>query len=317
MKQQNTFVCSDESVNSHGFRVLTGGIDTAQFERNPVMLYDHRDWDMPPGRWSGLRKEGGRLIATPEFDENDDKARELKSKVDGGFINMSSIGIIPVEWSEDPKLMLSGQTGPTLTKSRLREISVTPFGSNLNALRLYDNDGNAINLNDYSQIKIEKNNNKMNDMKIIAGALDLNEKATEAEVVKTALELKEKSAKQAKQITELEAEKKTLSDKIENAEKETLLGAAVADKRITEKEKTAYLKLPVEDIKTVLADRKPATNLKAFTQPEGGAGSDVAELAKLSWSDLDKQGRLAELKEKDFETFKTKFKQAFGKEYKN
>ncbi|MDR3133234.1 MAG: hypothetical protein LBU42_04340, partial [Prevotellaceae bacterium] len=140
---------------------------------------------------------------------------------------------------------------------------------------------------------------------------------TEAEVVKTALELKEKNAKQAEQITKLEAEKKALSEKIENAEKETLLSAAVTDKRITEKEKAVFLKMSAEDIKTVLSDRKPAANLKAFTQAEGGAGSDVSELAKLSWHDLDKQGRLAELKEKDFETFKAKFKQAFGKEYKN
>ncbi|MDR3133890.1 MAG: hypothetical protein LBU42_07700, partial [Prevotellaceae bacterium] len=203
MKKQNEFVCSDESVNSHGFRVLTSGIDTTQFERNPVLLYDHRDWDMPPGRWSSLRREGGQLIATPEFDNSDEKARELKSKVEGGFIKMSSIGIIPIAWSEDPKLMLPGQTGPTLTKCRLREISITPFGSNLNALRLYDDDGNTINLNDYSPIKIEKNTQKMNDIKIIAGALDLSEKATEAEVVKTALELKEKNAKQAEQITKL------------------------------------------------------------------------------------------------------------------
>lgn len=311
MGKQKEFRCSDESVNSHGFRVLTSGIDTAQFERNPVMLYDHRDWDMPPGRWNNLHKDKSQLIAIPEFDENDEKARELKSKVEGGYINMTSIGVIPIEWSEDPKLMLPGQTGPTLTKCRLREISITPFGSNLNALRLYDDDGNTIKLNDYSQIKIE---NKMDNLKTIAGALDLNDKATEAEVVKTALELRDKATKQGEQITRLEAEVKTLTDKIDNAEKETLLSAAVADKRITEKEKTAYLKLPVEDIKTVLADRKPAVDLKNFTQEAGG--DDLAELTKLSWAELDKQGKLAELKEKDFETFKAKFKQAFGKEYK-
>ncbi|MDR3350708.1 MAG: hypothetical protein LBN98_03540 [Prevotellaceae bacterium] len=311
MAKQKEFRCSDESVNSYGFRVLTSGIDTSQFERNPVMLYDHRNWDMPPGRWCNLRKEGTQLIATPEFDDKDEKARDLKSKVDGGYINMTSIGIVPIEWSEDPKLMLPGQTGPTLVKCRLKEISLTPFGSNLNALRLYDDNGDTINLNNYTQIKIE---NKMNDLKTIAGALDLHDDATGTEVVKTALELKDKAAKQVEKITKLEAEVKTLSEKINNAEKETLLGAAVADKRITEKEKTAFLKLPVEDIKTVLADRKPAVDLKSFTQGDGDG--EVAELVKLSWSELDKQGKLATLKEKDFETFKTKFKKQFGKEYK-
>ncbi len=33
-----TFVLSDESRNSYGFVVLTDGIDTTAFERNPVML---------------------------------------------------------------------------------------------------------------------------------------------------------------------------------------------------------------------------------------------------------------------------------------
>jgi HK97 family phage prohead protease len=296
--------------------VLTSGIDTAQFERNPVLLYDHRDWDMPPGRWGGLRKDGARLVAVPEFDENDEKARELKSKVEGGYVNMASIGVVPIEWSEDPELMLPGQTGPTLTKCRLREISITPFGSNLNALRLYDDEGNKLNLNDYSQIKIEKNTQKMNDIKIIAGALDLSEKATEAEVVKTALELKEKNAKQAEKIAKLEAERKELSDRVDNAEKETLLSAAVADKRISEKEKAVFLKLSVEDIKTALADRKPAVNLKAFAK-SGDSDEEVSELVKLSWAELDKQGKLVELKEKDFEAFKAKFKKEFGKEYKN
>jgi hypothetical protein len=201
-----------------------------------------------------------------------------------------------------------------LTKCRLREISITPFGSNLNALRLYDDEGNKINLNDYSQIKIEKNTKKMDNLKIVAGALDLNDKATEAEVVKTALELKEKNAKQAETITKLEAEKKELSDRIDNAEKETLLSAAVADKRITEKEKAVYLKLPAEDIKNVLADRKPATNLKNFAQP--APGDEVAELTKLSWAELDKQGRLAELKEKDFEPLKPSLKKNLGKSTK-
>jgi phage I-like protein len=158
----------------------------------------------------------------------------------------------------------------------------------------------------------------MNSTEIIAGALDLSEKATEAEVVKTALELKEKSGKQAEKITKLEAEVKTLSEKIGNAEKETLLSAAVSEKRITEKEKAAFLKLSVEDIQTVLEDRKPAANLKAFTQGgDGGDDSEVSELVKLSWAELDRTGKLAELKEKDFEAFKTKFKKEFKREYKN
>ena len=39
--EKNTFVISDESVNSYGYIVKTDGIDITAFERNPVMLYMH------------------------------------------------------------------------------------------------------------------------------------------------------------------------------------------------------------------------------------------------------------------------------------
>lgn len=54
----NTFVLSDESVNSYGFIVQTAEIDTAQFERNPVMLYMNDRDNGVLGRRENIRREG-------------------------------------------------------------------------------------------------------------------------------------------------------------------------------------------------------------------------------------------------------------------
>ena len=65
------FVISDESVNRYGYRVLTAGIDTAQFEKNPIMYYLHdrlqygesKPRVMVIGRWDNVRKENAKLMA--------------------------------------------------------------------------------------------------------------------------------------------------------------------------------------------------------------------------------------------------------------
>src|SRR5258706_13925033 len=103
-------VVSDDSVNDYGFRVLTSGIDVSRFEKNPILLYVHERYaegkaKMPLGKWEATQKTSdGRLLAKPIFDEKDEDGVKLKSKFEGGFINCASIGVEPIEWSEDPDL---------------------------------------------------------------------------------------------------------------------------------------------------------------------------------------------------------------------
>ncbi len=134
-------VISTEAVNSYGSRVITAGIDTAQYERNPVLLWMHRrSWEagaMPIGRVENLRREGGRLIGTPVFDLNDEFARQIADKWENGFLRMVSAGLEPMEQTDDPALVLPGQTRQTVTKSRLIEVSVVDIGGNDEALQLY------------------------------------------------------------------------------------------------------------------------------------------------------------------------------------
>lgn len=46
-----TFVLHDETVNTYGFRMLTSGANLEEFRKNPVILLNHKDWELPIGRW--------------------------------------------------------------------------------------------------------------------------------------------------------------------------------------------------------------------------------------------------------------------------
>ena len=126
---KHTFLVSDESDNSHGFKVLTEGIDITQFEKNPIMLYMH---ERPTiiGRWENLKKEDGKLYADAVFDTESEKGKEIARQVEKDFLRGASIGI--TYQKEDLK-------NGVLEKCRLFEISIVDIGSNPNALKLYDN----------------------------------------------------------------------------------------------------------------------------------------------------------------------------------
>ena len=82
-----TFVLHDESVNSYGFRMLTAGAVLEEFKKNPVMLYNHDDREMPIGRWDNIRIEDNRILADAHFDELDPRGKEIARKVEAGYIN--------------------------------------------------------------------------------------------------------------------------------------------------------------------------------------------------------------------------------------
>jgi hypothetical protein len=150
-KKTHPFIVSDESViNSLGSRVMTQGIETRQYKRNPIVLWYHKrpnrwgdenteDEVLPIGKATKLWKEDGKLMADIEFDQEDDFAIKVEGKVDRGFIRMCSPGLDPLTVSDDPKHLLAGQNRATIIKSILEEISIVDIGSNRNALKLYKN----------------------------------------------------------------------------------------------------------------------------------------------------------------------------------
>ena len=139
-----TFILSDESLNSYGYKVLTSGIDLKQFKDNPIMFYNHNRELGVIGRWENIRIEGSRLLADPVFDEADEFARKIKSKVENGFIKSASIGFYTEDrftWKYNERWVM---------KCRLKECSVVDIPSNENAMALYDkNDQRVLDVNEY------------------------------------------------------------------------------------------------------------------------------------------------------------------------
>lgn len=193
------FRINDEAVNEYGYRVLTDGIDTEQYERNPVVLYGHvRAYSDPKrvvGRCVKLYKENKELYADIEFDVEDELGKEVAGKVERGFIKMASLHADVKETSVDELLILPGQTMETVTRCKLVELSIVDIGGNDSSLKLSRN-GEKVSLKKIETHK--KNENKI--MKSIALALGKDENATEGtllESVKSIQLAKEKSETRA------------------------------------------------------------------------------------------------------------------------
>ena len=56
---------SNESVNSYGFRVLTSGMEVAQYQRNPVLLYMHERGQVI-GYMKDVQVKDGKAVARGE-----------------------------------------------------------------------------------------------------------------------------------------------------------------------------------------------------------------------------------------------------------
>lgn len=99
---------------------------------------------------------------------------------------MVSAGLDILETSEDPELLVQGQTRPTVTKSKLFEVSLVDVGSNDDAIVL-QKDGKKITLGKDSECPLPLlNNNNQNqkqmEQKMVAMQLGLPATATEAEI---------------------------------------------------------------------------------------------------------------------------------------
>lgn len=306
-KKMKTFVMSDESLNSQGFRVMTGGIDLSQFEKNPVMLYGHDDEILPIGRWENIRVEGDRLLADAVFDQEDEFSKKVESKVEQGIVKCCSIGFRAMEFSDDPEKLLAGQRYETVTKALLLECSICAIGANRNAMALFDEKGERMELTEERMLSIgfkkltvrkDKNNENMTEEQI---------KAIQEEN-KT---LKEQMAEQAEELKQLReaaaaSHEKAISDAIEGA---------VTDGRLQESERESWSKLMHADYESAkkvldgLQKRQSLSELMKGAQQKG-------KYEGKSWKELDKSGQLSEMKAEDPEGFKALYKSTFGVEYK-
>lgn len=324
-----TFILHDETVNTYGIRMLTAGANLDEFRRNPVMLLNHNDWELPIGRWENIRIEGTRILADAVFDETDSRAKEVAGKVERDFLRMASISAWVDEASEDPAYRMPGQTGPTIVRWTAREASICPIGANHNALALYDRaTGTRVDLNDRAQVirlfaespKTAISNDTYMTLKEL---LKLNDAAGEAAVTEAVEAIIRNRDELQTETIRLRDENKQLTERLESinkAKKEAeqteavrLVDGAIREARINADGREAWLKdfeMDFAQASVRLASIPKRPSIAEQVAPAGTSGGMV-QLADMSFADILKADRLKELK-KDHDLYVQKFREAYG-----
>ena len=315
-RQLKTFVLHDSSVNTYGFRMMTGGCDLSEFRKNPIMLFNHNDWEMPIGRWDNIRVEGDRILADADFDLEDERGREIARKVESGYLSACSVGAWVSETSSDPALMLEGQSGATVTSWTLREASICNIGANHNALVLYDAMGAKVQEADYSTVLELCDGHQEqtpiitpNIIKImkdeIAKVLGLSESTEESALIAAVSKLRD----ELKGYRQREAEAL-------HTEAVALTDEAIREGRLDASAREATLRLFAADHESakamLTALPRPANVEEAIRTASDDRTDALRKLAAKSWDELDRSGQLETLRDGDPDAYEAKYKERFG-----
>lgn len=270
---------TNDSLNGFGYRVLTAGVDLSLYEKNPVILYMHERGKVI-GYMKGIEVRDGEITGVPVFDEVTELSKQCKEQWEKGSLRMVSIGFDVLEVSTDKELLVDGQTRPTVTKSRIFEVSIVDIGANGDAIVLRK-DGELITLGDGGDCPLPLLSNKPNnkpqmELKTLALQLGLPETADEAAVNAKLAELKASEEEHYKIKQE--------NEQLKLAQITDAVDAAIAEKKIPSDKKQHFIevgkKLGLEDLKATLAAMSPQVKLSAAIEP----GAPVNETpSKSPW----------------------------------
>ena len=302
---------SNEIVNCYGFRVLTAGIDVEQYKRNPVLLYMHERGNVV-GYVKDPKVENDEITGELMFDCASEQSERCQKQFEFGSLRMVSAGLEIIETSEDPTMLVPGQTRPTITKSRLFEVSVADVGANDDAIVL-EKDGKRIMLSKDGTCGlplITHNNNQSNkdmEQKVIALQLGLPETATENEINAKLAQLK---ALQQENET-LKAEKQTLAE----ARIAQLVDTAIAEKRLDAQHKEQFVQLGgqigAEELEKTLQAMKPQVKLSAILGHQGSAPGSASEKTYTKLSEVPAE-ELVKLRADNVEEYKRLYEAEYG-----
>lgn len=301
---------SNERLNSYGTRVLTSGINVEQYNRNPVLLYMHQRGQVI-GYVKDLKVEGDEITGELMFDEATELSRRCKKQWEFGSLKMVSAGIDILELSEDPKLLVAGQTSPTISKSKLFEVSLVDIGANDDAIVL-QKDGKRIELGKDGSVELpllqSNNNNQKNkqmDQEKLALQLGLPKDADEAAITAKLAKLQADGA----EAENLRQERDTLRA----ARIETLVNAAIAEKKIGEDKKQQFLelgkKIGADELKQTFDAMSPQVKLSNIVNGGGAPAGGHAEYKKLSDVPSDE---LSKMREQNPVQYKKLYKAEYG-----
>ena len=298
-KTKPTFVLSDGgNLNSHGFVIHLQGMDLKRFEKNPVMLYNHRH-DQVIGRWENIRLEGNQLLAEADFDTEDALGLEVARKVERGYLKGCSVGIYIKNMQQ--------QDGQTIAmESELMEASIVSVPSDAEAVRLYDENSEPTTFEKVClsyNINQQNINNMKEKMELTASTIEA--LGIEGNATSEAVELAVNTMKN--RIAELE---ETIA-KEKKARVEELIARAIADKKIGNDEKETYVALAEKDyasVEKILSKMKGVAPISAQLNVQGSKSKYEGK----TWDELDRAGLLASLKAEAPELYAELYKEKFN-----
>lgn len=119
-------IVTTSGIDRHGEVIVTDGIVTDAYMKNPVVLYGHDYWALPIGKALKITQQKNKIkvqfqLAIEEYDF----AATVASLIKGGYLNAVSLGGVVLKWSEDYR---------TIEEMEMVEFSVVPVPANADAL---------------------------------------------------------------------------------------------------------------------------------------------------------------------------------------
>ena len=315
----NRIRISDETLNCYGTWIKTDGVDLAQYQKNPVLLWMH--WrGVIIGYIKDIKVENGEITGEPFFDEVREESKLAKQQWEKGSLRMGSPNMEVIEVSDDPALLKPGQRRPTITKCKLVEYSMVDIGGNDNNIRLtYANkelklaegeDCPVLPLLKQNNVK-PNNSKKMNqELQAIALMLGLSAEATLTDVQKqVSILLEHKNANE-----KLRNELKSLEGQLESIQLSginNMVDEAIKAGKFTADKKTHFVelgkKVGSESLKLVLDSMNGSMKPSMLLGKQAGA----APKEYKSWGEVP-EAELKLMREENKELYRKLYKAEFG-----
>ena len=135
---------STETIDRDGEVLVAQGMDASEFEKNPVVFYNH-DYAQPIGKITDIRRSSEKIDATIEFAQRPDDfvgsyfPEFVESLVDQGIVKGISVGFVPQpggvrKASQKDREDYGESVRQVYSKWKLLEVSVAPLPANGEAL---------------------------------------------------------------------------------------------------------------------------------------------------------------------------------------
>jgi HK97 family phage prohead protease len=137
-------IITTESIDRDGEVLISQGMDSSEFDKNPIVFYNH-DYAQPIGRVTQLKRGNNKIDATIEFAKRPEGFEGpffpdfVKALVGQGIVKGISVGFMPKDGgvrkpTKKDKSMYGDGVSRVYSQWKLHEVSVAPLPANGDAL---------------------------------------------------------------------------------------------------------------------------------------------------------------------------------------